>query len=114
MSFEVAGLVGMPVQFLRDPTNPHDRYCVEVFLCGCKLGHVARTSSMEISLLLQRSYDVNRVSRANENMYIQVHVHIQSINQPVECSQMRKQCTIILRCVCVSSCPPGAYNLGMD
>ena len=52
-------LVGMPVQFLRDPTNPHDRYCVEVFLCGGrKLGHVARTSSMEISLLLQRSYDV--------------------------------------------------------
>lgn len=51
-------LVGMPVQFLRDPTNPHDRYCVEVFLCGCKLGHVARTSSMKISLLLQRSYDV--------------------------------------------------------
>ena len=51
-------LVGMPVQFFGDPINPHDCYCVEVFLCGRKLGHVARTSSMEISLLLQRSYDV--------------------------------------------------------
>ena len=52
-------LVGMPVQFLRDPTNPHDRYCVEVFICGGrKLGQVARTSSMEISLLLQHSFDV--------------------------------------------------------
>ena len=52
------GLVNMSVQFMRDPTNTHDRYCVEVFLCGGrKLGHVARISSMEISYLLPRSFD---------------------------------------------------------
>ena len=95
-------LIGMPVQFFRDPTNPHDHYCVEVFLCGRKLGHVARTSLMEISLLLQRVRTMLQ-GKQSKREYVYTGTCACAINQPVECSQVRKQCTIILQWINMQS-----------
>ncbi len=53
-----ACVVGMPVTFRRDPGNRYDPHCVEVFLCGRKLGHVAKTAARFVSRLLQGPFRV--------------------------------------------------------
>ena len=48
--------IGTPVEFHRDPGNPYDRNCVDVFQSGQKLGHVARTAAAWMCRLIERPY----------------------------------------------------------
>ncbi len=64
---------GVPVAFCRDPSNPHDANCVEVYLqptgwlqqthpcadlTAAKLGHVDRASARWLSALLVGSFRI--------------------------------------------------------
>jgi len=48
--------IGTPVEFRRDPGNPYDRNCVNVFQPGQKLGHVARAVAAWMCRLIAGPY----------------------------------------------------------
>lgn len=57
-------VVGRLVRFWRDPRNPYDPNCVEVFQSsGLKLGHVSCNTARCMSQLLQGPYPRYRVSK---------------------------------------------------
>ena len=43
----------------RDPTNPFDSCCVEVFVQGRKLGHLAKEAAEFVSPLLAAGFEIN-------------------------------------------------------
>ncbi len=45
-------VVGATVNLRRDPGNPYDPNCVEVYQGGLKLGHIARQAAKWVSELL--------------------------------------------------------------
>ena len=51
---------GTPVLFRRNPTNLHDKYCVDVLVRGHLLGHIARgATGVVLSVLLRLPYRIN-------------------------------------------------------
>ena len=52
-------VIGKPVVYERDPSNPYDPNCVEVSLGRHTLGHVARRSAVWLSRLLQGPFQIS-------------------------------------------------------
>ena len=50
--------IGTPVEFHRDPGDPYDRNCVNVFQSGQKLGHVGRTAAAWMFTLIKGPYQI--------------------------------------------------------
>jgi len=49
---------GEPLELIREPENPYDRYAVRVDRCGKKLGYVPKTHSEIIAKLFDHGYEV--------------------------------------------------------
>jgi hypothetical protein len=75
MKWEMDALLNQPIQFVREPTNPHDTNAVQIFVGQTKIGYVPRSYAPWLGTITNYLRTMGVVSRI-EGSPVHPHVYV--------------------------------------